>query len=56
MIWLAFGFGVAIVALLEFVPFLSTAFKMASLDITQWLVIIALAFAIIPLNECLKLV
>ncbi len=56
MIWLAFGFGVAVVALLEFVPFLSTAFKIASLDITQWLIIIALAFAIIPFSEGLKLV
>lgn len=56
MIWVAFGFGVGVVALLGFVPFLSVAFKIASLSITQWLIVIALAFAIIPLSECLKLV
>ena len=56
MVWLAFGFGVGVVALLEFVPFLSMAFKIASLDITQWLIVVALAFAIIPCSEILKLV
>ena len=56
MVWLAFGFGVVIVSLLEFVPFLSKAFQIASLSLTQWAIIIGLAFAIVPAFEILKLI
>ena len=56
MVWVAFGFGVVVVLLLEFVPFLSVAFKIAKLSAIQWLIVIGLAFAIIPVFEVLKLI
>ncbi len=56
LIWVAFAFGVVIVSLLEFVPFLSEAFKIASLTFPQWAILIGFAFAIIPAFEILKVI
>ena len=56
MILLAFGVGVLLVLLISLVPFLEAAFHVVNLSLVQWLVVIGLALAIIPVCEIAKLI
>lgn len=56
MFWIAFLVGLALIAVVCFVPFMSYLFQINQLSAVQWLVTIALAFVIIPVCEIAKLI
>ena len=53
---LAFLFGVSLMLLVSFVPFLREVFGLELLNINQWLIVIAFSIVLIPIFEVKKLI
>ena len=53
---ISFVVSIVLILLVAFVPALSVAFGLVSLNLTEWLITLAFSFAIIPLVEIAKLI
>lgn len=53
---LAFVIGVGLLALITFIPPIAVVFHLASLNLTQWLIVLGFSIAIIPVVEIVKFV
>ncbi|MDR0850827.1 MAG: calcium-translocating P-type ATPase, PMCA-type [Christensenellaceae bacterium] len=54
MFWIAFIIGLALIAVVCFVPFMSYLFQVAELSLMQWIVTIVMSLMIIPVCEIVK--
>jgi len=55
-VWIALFVGAGLTLLISLVPVIAGIFHLQALNLTQWLIVLGFAFAIIPIVEIVKLV